>query len=359
MTRRATTKFSLEVEAQLKECLPLIEGSRYCPSKVRQFLEGIEVREGVPLAEAILNSALTLAEIDSDPAQAFDEEVAAWIPELFKYQINGTAKRGRMEIAWDCTECSFAEWVLRYDAMKPTQNQISVEFGNIVAPELVALMERHFTRSSTWDSEPGQEICTFSPNNKIEQDLRGIYGKERPTAKKASMGKVLGAPLLRRIDKAAHRHAAVCDVARRLTLFTGEQLIFDDEGKPWLQKTLSSALDVFEQEKELPSAFARFFKSIFDALAQVWNAHVSGESLSGQKSVWRCWDESFTHWVTANGIHTVSVCVESGKRADDDLASYRLSSHVFSRRELVLLGIPLPGMSVPLDVFKDPLCPQQ
>lgn len=357
--REPTTKFSLEVEAQLKECLPLIERSRYCPSKIRQFLEGIEIREGVTLAEAILNSALTSAEINSDPAQAFDEEVAAWIPELFKYQINGTAKRGRMEVVWDCTECSFAEWVLRYDAIKPMQNQISVEFGNIIAPELVALMERHFTRSSAWDSEPGQEICTFSPSNKIEQDLRGIYAKERPTAKKASMGKVLGAQLLRRIDKAAHRHAAVCDVARRLTFFTGEQLTFDKEGEPWLQKTLSNALSVFENEKELPAAFAGFFKFIFDALGEVWKVNVFGESSSGQKFTWHCWDESFTHWAAANNIRTVKVCSEEGERANDDLASYRLASHIFSRRELVLLGIPLPGMSVPLDVFKDPLCPQQ
>jgi len=357
--RRATTKFSLEVEAQLKECLPLIEESRYCPSKVRQFLEGIEVREGVPLAEAILNSALTSAEIDSNPAQAFDDEVAAWIPELFNYQVNGIAKRGRMEIAWDCTECSFAEWVLRYDAMKPTQSKINVEFGDIVAPELVALMERHFTRDSAWSSAPGDKVFTFSPNNKIEQDLRGIYAKERPTAKKASMGKVLGAQLLRRIDKAAHRHAAVCDVARRLTLFTGEQLILDEGGKPWLQSTLSNALSVFEGEKELPAAFASFFRAIFDALKQIWRAHISGESSSGQTSAWHCWDESFTHWAASNDIRTVRVCSEESERADDDLASYRLASHIFSRRELVLLGIPLPGMSVPLDVFKDPLCPQQ
>lgn len=162
---------------------------------------------------------------------------------------------------------------------------------------------------------------------------------------KKNIGSLLEKPVYRFIEEQSIHHSGIMDIAIRLTELAGAYL---PSGKSkYIDITLSEAMTnwgIASHRHGINQAYSDYCQTVFESLSQIYNYSVTGKTkiVPHFDQTWDCTSLSFYEWVNANNIDCNKLTVEYNPvahRIDMNATRYILSSRVFSRNDMVFLGL--------------------
>jgi len=345
-----------------QEYLSFEHNTEFCPKRIREFFAGVPTSEGVELGELILCSAMNASMNASNREAVFDDVVARWLPQMFRYNVECVLKRKRGRMLWDCTEASLQSWQERFNFDKYKAFEVDVELQDVTTRDLTDLMRRHLHRPVELKLPSGKPYEVITQITPAGLDERGLFAKERCCVNKKSLIKALSARLYTKVEHEGFRHSAVLDVSKRLVAFVGSDIRLPNERASWLEVTLNQAVTAFTSADVLQFALKDFLEVVLQRLSALWELTVVGIDASGARVVWPMVTEPLLTWMESHNIKSLElfeVEAEQYKALPSRSRSLALASHSMSRRELIVVGIPIAGMERVVNIYEDPLCPLQ
>lgn len=169
----------------------------------------------------------------------------------------------------------------------------------------------------------------------------------------------LGKEVFRQIDNINVQHSGVMEVSFRLAEYltdmiplwhtecsTGQREL---EEISLLDDILLKSLSAWEEyiSHGYDKAFEAFCRQILRQLPRVFDYQIKGKRNGKSNSVWDCTTETLVSWISKNNIKEFFL----GKGDSDFNMSARekgflLCSHVFSRKEMTIFGVPQEGLEM-------------
>jgi hypothetical protein len=167
----------------------------------------------------------------------------------------------------------------------------------------------------------------------------------KPFVNKKNIQSLLDKPVYKYIEEQSAHHIGLLEVSMRLTEMAGINLM---SGKTrFVDIVLSHAISswhITSNKEGISAAYKEFCHVVFNSLSQVFDYTVTGKSkvLPCYAQTWDCTSKTYFQWITEEKVDPLSVNVvyaPAVHKLDDKGASYILSSKIFSRQDMVNLGL--------------------
>lgn len=162
---------------------------------------------------------------------------------------------------------------------------------------------------------------------------------------KKNLKDFIGVTLYMQIERCAHHHSGIMDVAVRLVHLCGNRLLYRDLN--FVDKTLIEALAIWQSNIHgigISRSYQLYCKHILDQLSYILDFQVEAIANNHTKLryTWDCLREGYYEWLHKHNLNPASVDVKYmpvEQKLDNQVRAFLLAHHVFSRNDLQHLGL--------------------
>lgn len=296
---------------------------------------------GRPTFSTVLESALESAHEGSHenspttPKKAFATQVLREMHRTFNFKVTSTprgSKPNKVKI-WDCMEEGICQWMLR-NKIKTTQIEpISPEWTSIARHDGGLLFARNLLSSSNIKQVLGYADTDIEETQHLSPVAEKLKN-ERSYVKYSECLKM-------QIAEAEFVNPSIKVACDRFAAFFSNQLLSKGQDIPFIEVELAKALAVWHATYSIHGAsmgYIRFCESIFSSLELALRLTATAKG-----DTWDWAKEGLSQWLYRHQEYPVALKIQTYSKGPKTRRSYALATRIFSRSDLSIWRIPLPG----------------